>query len=251
MGCIRTSHGCATAPPAVRCGAPRLRPLPPPMTVLRMTDPHAAAPTPATRTRAPGGLVARLLYRLLARFHRWAESGWGGAAVGGWGFLQASVVPGPTDTVLIPLGLADPGRVFRLAAWATAGATLGGLTAYAIGAFAFDEVGRPLLALVGVSEERLTRSAGYFARRGWLLVLLSTVSPLSSKAVCLAAGAFGVPVWQFLPALFVGRLGRFVTIAAVLRFAGPRLLDAVARRVGMPPVTRPPPAEPPAEPAAR
>lgn len=211
---------------------------PQPMTVLRMTEPHAAAPTPATRERAPGGPISRLLYRVLARFHRWAESGWGGAAVGGWGYLQASVMPGPTDTVLIPLGLADPARVFRLAAWATAGATLGGLTAYAIGAFAFDEVGRPLLELVGVDEDRLTRSAGYFARRGWLLVVLSTVSPLSSKAVCLAAGAFGMPVWQFLPALFVGRLGRYMTIAAVLRFAGPRLLDALARRVGVPPATR-------------
>lgn len=208
------------------------------MTVLRMTDPHAAAPTSEAGVRAPGGPISRLLYRMLAMFHRWAESGWGGAAVGSWGYLQASVMPGPTDTVFIPLGIADPGRVFRLAAWATAGATLGGLTAYAIGAFAFDEIGRPLLELVGVSEARLARSEGYFVRRGWLLVLLSTVSPLSSKAVCLAAGAFGVPVWQFLPALFAGRAGRFTTIAAVLRFAGPRLLDALARRVGVRPVTR-------------
>lgn len=211
-----------------------------------MTDPHAAVPTPGARSRAPGGPISRLLYRVLAMFHRWAESGWGGAAVGGWGYLQASVLPGPTDTVLIPLGLADPGRVFRLAAWATAGATLGGLTAYGIGAFAFDEVGRPLLELVGVSESRLTRSAGYFARRGWLLVLLSTVSPLPSKAVCLAAGAFGVPVWQFLPALLAGRLARFTTIAAILRFAGPKLLDALARRVGVRPVTREVRVDPPA-----
>ena len=211
-----------------------------------MTDPHPAASATTEPARAPGGPIARLLYRVLAMFHRWAESGWGGAAVGGWGFLQGSVMPGPTDTVFVPLGLADPGRVFRLAGWATAGATLGGMAAFAIGALAFDEVGRPLLELLGVSDRLLVRSEAAFARRGWLLVLVSTVSPLSSKVVCLAAGAFGVPLWQFLPALLVGRLGRFATIAAILRFAGPRLLDVVARRVGVRPVTREVPVPPPA-----
>ena len=195
--------------------------------------PHA----PPTASR--GGPVARGVYRLLAMFHRWAESGWGGAAVGGWGFLQGSIMPGPTDTVLVPLGIADPGRVFRLAAWATLGATLGGLVAYAIGAFAFDEVGRPLLSLLGISERLLEASHARFDRQGWLLVLVSTISPLSSKVICLAAGAFGVPVWTFVPALLVGRLTRFGTIALIVRFAGPRLLDTLSRRVGVQPaVTR-------------
>ena len=183
--------------------------------------------------------MSRFAYRALRVCHRWAESGWGGPAVGGWGFLQASVVPGPTDTVLVPLGIADPGRVFRFAAWATLGSTLGGLVAFAIGMLAFEEVGRPLLELSGVGERVLAALRTQFDRRGWVLVLLSTISPLSSKVVCLGAGAFGVPLWQFLPALLVGRLTRFATIAVVIRFAGPRVLDALSRRVGVrPPTTR-------------
>ena len=71
------------------------------MTVLRMTDPHAAAPTSEAGVRAPGGPISRLLYRMLAMFHRWAESGWGGAAVGSWGYLQASVMPGPLSGIAI------------------------------------------------------------------------------------------------------------------------------------------------------
>lgn len=171
---------------------------------------------------------------MFALFHRWAESGWGGAAVGGWGFLQASVVPGPTDTVFVPLGLADPPRVFRLALWATAGATLGGLVAYTVGVSGFEQLGRPFLELLGVSERALEASHATFARRGWLLVLLSTISPLSSKVVCLAAGAFGVPIWQFAPALLAGRALRYFTIALLLRYAGPRLLQIIARRAGIP-----------------
>jgi membrane protein YqaA with SNARE-associated domain len=208
---------------------------------LTSDPPSQATPptTPAPSAAPRGGFVARNVYRLLAMFHRWAESGWGGPAVGGWGFLQGSVMPGPTDTVLVPLGIADPGRVFRLALWATAGATLGGLVAYAIGVLAFDEVGRPLLELLGVSERLLEASHARFDRQGWLLVLVSTVSPLSSKVICLAAGAFGVPVWEFVPALLVGRLARFGTIAVLVRFAGPKLLDTLSRRAGVrPTVTR-------------
>ena len=218
------------------------------MTAPTTDRPPSAAPAPAPPARA-GGPIARAVYRLLAMFHRWAESGWGGAAVGSWNFLQGSVMPGPTDTLFLPLGVADPGRVFRLAAWATVGATLGGIVAFGIGVFAFEELGRPLLRFLGVSDRLLARAEVQFDRHGWLLVLVSTISPLSSKVVCMAAGAFGVPFWQFLPALFVGRLGRFATIAAVLRFAGPKLLDAVSRRVGVRPVTRevlPLPPEPPA-----
>lgn len=187
--------------------------------------------------RRPGGPLARLVYRLLARCHDWAESGWGGAAVGGWGLLQGSVVPGPSDAVLIPLGIADPSRVFRLAGWATLGATLGGLIAYLIGLVAFEQLGLPLLELVGMSPARLAASRDTFARHGWQLVLLSAVSPLSTKAICVAAGAFGVPAWQFAPALAAGRALRFFGIALLVRMAGPRVLDWLSRRVGAPPVT--------------
>lgn len=199
-----------------------------------MARPGAGPDVAGNRRR--GGPLARLVYRLLARCHDWAESGWGGPAVGGWGLLQGSVMPGPSDAVLIPLGISDPSRVFRLAAWATLGATLGGLIAYFIGAAAFEQLGLPLLELVGVSPARLAASRDTFARHGWQLVLLSAVSPLSTKAICVAAGAFGVPAWQFAPALAAGRALRFFGIALLVRMAGPRVLDWLSRRVGAPPV---------------
>ena len=73
--------------------------------------------------------------RVLARLHLWAEAGWSGSAVGTWGLLQGSVVPGPSEGVLIPLGLADPRRALYLAIWAVAGASqsLGGVFFFAIG----------------------------------------------------------------------------------------------------------------------
>ncbi|HEX5831042.1 MAG TPA: VTT domain-containing protein [Gemmatimonadaceae bacterium] len=171
-----------------------------------------------------GARFRRWIVGMLATLHRWAESGWGGAAVASWGFLQSSVVPGPTDALLVPLGISDPARVYRLAAWALLGAVLGGLAAYLIGAHALEGPGRSLFGFMGMSEDAMAASRSMFERRGWQLVVLSTVSPLSTKMVCLAAGMFGVPFGEFLLALTVGRAARFVVIASVLRFAGPTLL---------------------------
>ena len=109
-------------------------------------EPHPAVVPVEHRDVHPGGRVRRALVALVARLHRWAESGHAGSAVCTWNALQGSVVPGPSEALFLPLGLADPRRAFVLAAWAALGATAGGLVAYAIGAFAFEPVGRPLVA---------------------------------------------------------------------------------------------------------
>jgi membrane protein YqaA with SNARE-associated domain len=141
---------------------------------------------------------------------------------------------GPSEGLLIPLGVADPKRAPALALWATLGATLGGLAAYAIGAYAFDSVGRPLVSLFGMTPARWASLEGLFRRHGALLVVLSTMSPLSTKFVCIGAGTFGVPFGPFALALGAGRLGRFGVVGLVLRFAGARVVAWLERRTGRP-----------------
>lgn len=141
-------------------------------------------------------------------------------------------MPGPSDIMLIPLGLADPRRAFSFAAAATAGAVVGGLIAFAIGAYAFEEVGRPLLSILGIGDATLERSRTLFERHGWKLVILSTVSPLPTKLVSIAAGAFGVPLPHFLFGITVGRAARFFGVALVLRFAGEKLTARIERSLG-------------------
>lgn len=191
------------------------------------------AQVPATRERR-AGRIRRALVALLGVLHRWAESGHAGAAVCTWNALQGSVVPGPSEGLLVPLGVADPRRAPGLALWAALGASVGGLAAYAIGAYAFDSVGRPLVALLGVSDARWASLEGLFHRHGALLVLLSTMSPLSTKFVCIGAGTFGVPFAPFALALTAGRLGRFGVVGLVLRFAGERVLGWLEARLGRP-----------------
>jgi membrane protein YqaA with SNARE-associated domain len=168
------------------------------------------------------------LRRIIATLHDWAESGWAGTATATWGVLQGSVVPGPSDVLLVPLGLADPPRVFRLAAWATLGSAAGGLIAYAIGALAFDTVGQWMIGLVGLSAERVQSQRARFEEHGAWLVALSAISPLPTKIVCIAAGAFGVPVPAFALAISAGRATRFFGLAVIVRLAG----EWVMRKLG-------------------
>ena len=196
---------------------------------------HALLPASTEhRDRHAGNRVRRALLSLIARLHRWAESGRAGSAVCTWNCLQGSVVPGPSEALLLPLGLADPPRALSLASWAAVGATIGGLFAYGVGAFAFDSIGQPLIGLFGVGPERWGQLEGLFLRRGALLVLLSTLSPLSTKFVCIGAGAFGVPFAPFALALAAGRAGRFAVVGLVLRFAGDKLLARIQRKLGRP-----------------
>jgi membrane protein YqaA with SNARE-associated domain len=196
--------------------------------VPRSLSDSPPVPRPAGRPQR----LWRAVGSVYSVLHRWGESGWAKSAVGGWGFLQGSVVPGPSDIVLIPLGLADPRRAFALAAAATIGSTLGGLVAYLIGAELFDTVGRWVLDRFGVSNETWAGHHARFETRGWMIVVLSTMSPISTKFVCLAAGAFGIPLGEFTLALFAGRGTRFMAIAVLLRFAGERLRAYLLRKVG-------------------
>ncbi|HET7457317.1 MAG TPA: VTT domain-containing protein [Gemmatimonadaceae bacterium] len=164
-----------------------------------------------------------LFRRAYAALHRWAEAGWAGPAVGTWNLLQGAAVPGPTDGLLAPLALADPPRAFPLAGWATAGAVVGGCIAYAVGVTAFDSVGVRLLDWVGVTRAAVEAKRALFVDHGWWVIALSSLTPMPSKIVCLAAGAFGVPPVVFATALLVGRGARFVVVAGLCSIVGRRL----------------------------
>ncbi|MFN2565776.1 MAG: YqaA family protein [Gemmatimonadaceae bacterium] len=190
--------------------------------------PGAAAGTSArSGERLSSGAV-----RALARLHRLAEAGWAATAVGTWAFLQASVVPGPVDGVLVPLGLANPRRAWRFAWSALVGSALGALVGYTIGTVAFDSAGRAVLGWVGVTGPEIEHVRSMFKEKGLWLVLLGTVTPLSIKVVSIAAGAFGVPMLPFVAVIIAGRGLRFGAVAAVVRYFGDRTERYIEKRYG-------------------
>lgn len=188
---------------------------------------------PVQGTAVPRSGAARLFVRTYAALHGLAERGWAATAIGAWSFLQSALVPGPVDALLVPLGIADPPKAYRFAWAAVFGAVLGTLVGYTVGALAYDTIGVWVLNLFGVEGEGIDVWRGRFQRQGWWVVFLSTVTPVSAKLVSVAAGAFGMPLWKFLLAMFVGRTIRFLTVAYVVRRFGTGVEAWVQRRYGV------------------
>ena len=155
--------------------------------------------------------------------HRLAEAGWAVTAVTAYNTLQGSVLPGPADALFLPLGLADTRRVWHFAGAALAGSMLGAMIAWAIGHFAFDTIGLPILGMVGFDAGDVERSRATFEKHGWLILFLSTVTPVSTKLFSIAAGAFGLAFLPFLLVLGAGRAVRFAALSLVVIYAGHRL----------------------------
>ncbi|MGJ8557667.1 MAG: YqaA family protein, partial [Sulfitobacter geojensis] len=67
-------------------------------------------------------------------------------------FVESSFFPIPPDIIMIPMIIARPNRAFVIAGVALVASVLGGLLGYAIGAFAYETIGQPMLASLGKAD---------------------------------------------------------------------------------------------------
>lgn len=168
-----------------------------------------------------------VLARFLERLQRWADAGWSGTVVFTWGFLQGCIIPGLVDLFFLPLALARPEKAYRLALFAIAGSVLGGTVLYYVGAEALHIVQGRLSALLGMTPARFDDVRNTLAEYGGLAIVASTVSPLSTKLTSIASGAAGVPFFEWLGYLLVGRTARAFAIAWIIRNGGAEWLRRV------------------------
>jgi membrane protein YqaA with SNARE-associated domain len=187
---------------------------------------------PLPRRRHP---VQRWLLHLVAVLHRWAESGRARSASATWGLVQTSIIAGPPDALIIPLGLADPKRVFSFAFWTTVGSFFGALAVFSIGVFAFEKFGIPLISLIGVGSDTIQHAREMFAEHALLVVLVGSLGlGVPANVMSIASGGFGVPLFLFAPVFLFGRSTHYFVVALIIRFAGSRLVSWIERRTGRP-----------------
>lgn len=158
--------------------------------------------------------------RWYARLQRWADAGWSSHVVFAWGLAQGLFFPGLADLFFVPIALARPQRAYRLALIASAGTVIGAALLFQIGAQALEWLDGPIANLFDITPARLAESRAFLAKWGPLAAFLATVSPLSVKLVSIAAGATGVAFWPFVGALALGRLGRAMVLAWLIRNGG-------------------------------
>ena len=146
-------------------------------------------------------------------------------------FIESSFFPIPPDALLIPMILANPRKAWFYAGVATLASVVGGLLGYGIGAFAFDQIGQPILTALGKKQEAL-ELAERFNAIGFWAILISGVTPLPFKVITIMSGWTAIPIELFLTTAFIARGIRFFFIAALLWLFGDRIRHFIERYLG-------------------
>lgn len=163
--------------------------------------------------------------RLFSRLYAWTLA-WAGHRRAPWflavlSFAESSFFPIPPDVLLAPMVLARPARAVRLALLTTAASVLGGLAGYLIGYYALDVI-TPWLKELGYWSGYL-RVHEWFVAWGFWVVLIAGFSPIPYKLFTIAAGALSLAVIPFVIASTIGRGARFLLVAMLVAWGGPRV----------------------------
>lgn len=147
-------------------------------------------------------------------------------------FVESSVFPIPPDILMIPMILARPSRAFLIATIALVASVLGGMLGYAIGAFAFESIGRPILESLGKTDS-MAEFATRFNDMGFWAVLVAGITPFPYKVITIMSGWTGMPLATFVTTSIIARGLRFFIVAALLWKFGAPIRDFIERRLGL------------------
>ena len=147
-------------------------------------------------------------------------------------FVESSVFPIPPDVLMIPMILARPKQAWLIALVALVASVAGGGLGYVIGAFAFDQIGAPVLAAMGkgaAMESFNTR----FNDFGFWPVLIAGLTPFPYKVITIMSGWTGLPLGTFIVTSIIARGVRFFLVAALLYRFGAPVRDFIEQRLGL------------------
>lgn len=173
--------------------------------------------------------MIRALYDWMFRLagHRHADK-----ALGGIAFVESSFFPIPPHVMLIPMVIARPERWVLIAGVCAGASVAGGVAGYALGAFAFDMAGLPVLEFYGYDEKFEAFRARYNEYGAWA-VLVGGLTPFPFKIITILSGATGLSFSVFLISSIAARGAVFFVIAGLLRVIGPPIREFIERRLGL------------------
>lgn len=147
-------------------------------------------------------------------------------------FVESSFFPIPPDIIMIPMIIARPNRAFLIAGIALVASVLGGLLGYAIGAFAYEALGQPILAALGKGDA-MAEFSDRFNDLGFWAVLTAGVTPFPYKVITIMSGWTGMPLGVFITTSILARGLRFFLVAGLLWKFGEPIRDFIEKRLGL------------------
>ncbi len=171
---------------------------------------------------------------MLEKSYRWTMEKAGHPHAVWWlcaiSFTESSFFPIPPDVLLIPMVLAAPSRWFYLATMCTLSSVAGGYLGYAIGHYAMEAVGYPILGAFHLVEKFQDFKPLVDEYGAWVIVVKGA-TPIPYKLITIAAGAFDFDLLQFTFASIVARGMRFYLVAILLYRFGPSVQKFVEKRL--------------------
>ncbi|WP_299428539.1 YqaA family protein [uncultured Shimia sp.] len=147
-------------------------------------------------------------------------------------FAESSFFPIPPDVLMIPMILARPNRAWLIALVALVSSVVGGLFGYAIGYFAFEQIGEPILQSLGKADA-VAEFSTRFNDFGFWAVLGAGVTPFPYKVITIMSGFTHMPLLTFMATSVLARGIRFFLVAALLRKFGEPVRDFTEQRLGL------------------
>ncbi|MGE5266223.1 MAG: YqaA family protein [Deltaproteobacteria bacterium] len=145
-------------------------------------------------------------------------------------FVESSFFPIPPDVMLIPMVIAQRLKAWWYATIATIGSVIGGIFGYAIGYFAFESIGRPILEFYGKAES-FGEFTQWFNEWGVWILIAKGWTPFPYKVLTITAGVTHMPFFEFILASIVTRAMRFYLVAGLLYFFGEPIRDFIEKRL--------------------
>ena len=130
--------------------------------------------------------------------------------------IDGAIFTLPPELLQLPLSIARPDRALRYAAIGTVATTVGAVIAYAIGYALFEPLAMPLLRLLGKTDE----FAHFVAAVQHNILLWPVFFLLAPMPAAVAAGSVKLGLLPALAASVVGRGGRYLIVALLLKRFG-------------------------------
>lgn len=145
-------------------------------------------------------------------------------------FSEAIFFPVPPDVMLIPMGLARPGQIWRLALLCTLTSVAGAVLGYALGYHG----GQPLLRWLQQSpwSENYQQVVTLYREWDLWIIIAAGFLPIPYKVFSITAGLAALNLPVFVLASLIGRGGRFYLLMALLALGGPDLATRLRPMLG-------------------
>jgi membrane protein YqaA with SNARE-associated domain len=173
---------------------------------------------------------------MMRRFYDWmmekagdSRAPWALASIS---FVESSFFPIPPDVMLIPMVLSRRENAWWYATIATVASVVGGLLGYAIGYFAYQAIGLPILEFYG-KEHALDGFIAFVHTYGVPAVIIKGMTPIPYKVVTIAAGVAHMDLLAFIGASIIARAMRFFLVAGLLYWFGQPIREFIERRLSL------------------